>query len=573
MEKGGAVRCSDSGASLLQSCAGDVVIDTKGVIRCPAAVGLPVCTLAAAPSSITQGASSVLTASCNPLASTYVWTGVPLSFGTGATGLVYPTVTTTYTVKGVSSTGQQGLAASKTVTVPQTSSSTPASPPSCTLSQQAGQYKGSTYLVSSCNPAATSYRWSSNATYNGSGCSTSDSNCLVNPSTSTTYSMTGSNAMGSGNTASITVAPTASCTLTASLSTVLQGSSSVLTANCSPAAESYTWSAPCDATPEPNKCTVTPANTATYSVVGNVAGIGATSQVSTTVTVTLPSCTLTASKATIGLGDSSTLTASCSPPATGYTWTGGTCESTTTNACTVTPPTAGTTSYSVTGTGANTATSAPTTVTVVDPYCSVTANTTSVSPGGTSILTANCSPAATGYTWTGGTCDKADANTCSVSPDVTTDYSVTGTGANTATSPALTVTVSSTPAGCSIAPVSWSSGLAAYEGGTPVQTINGGEMKAWSMKQTSHPASIARLSYSLCGTDFSISENACEWGTPDLIAKNCSVANRVDPKIVNQTSDQPPLEGKCVLDAGKTYYFNVRPVSSTVSGCTFYLTY
>ena len=60
-----------------------------------------------------------------------------------------------------------------------------------------------------------------------------------------------------------------------------------------------------------------------------------------------PVCTLTALPATIRAGDSSTLTATCSPLATFYSWTGGTCTGTTAASCTVNP--VATTSYSVIG--------------------------------------------------------------------------------------------------------------------------------------------------------------------------------------------------------------------------------
>lgn len=651
IEKGGVVHCSD-GASMLPSCSGDVVIDTKGVIRCPAAVGLPVCTLAAAPSTITLGASSLLTATCNPLASSYVWTGVPTSFGSGAAGLVYPTATTTYTVKGVSSTGQQGVAASKTVTV--TASSTPpTTPPSCTLSQQPGQYAGSTYLISSCNPAATSYAWSGNATYNGIACSTSDSNCLVNPSTTSTYSMTPSNAAGTGSAVGITVTKSAVCTLTPSPASIFLGEQSTLTASCNPVAETYTWTGgSCEGTTA-NPCVVTPASVGGhyYTVVGTAAGTGASAPAAATVTVTPPTCTVTASPSTVGVGGTSILTASCSPATNTFTWTGGTCAGNTTATCTVTP--ADTTSYVATGTGANTAISAPTTVTVVPPYCTLTANPAAIAPGGSSTLTAYCSPDATAYTWTAPCDTTATGNTCIVSPAVTTSYTVTGTGTNTdasdpvtvsvlpptctltanpttivaggsstltaSCSPAAaslawsapcdttavgnsctvtpaanttytvagtnsagtgntasaTVSISTTPAGCQVADVTWPAGLAAYggNGGTPLQTINGGEMKAWRITITSQAARAAMMSYSQCTTHFSVSATACEWGTPALTAANCTTGG-VDNSISVQTSDlQPQPAGACEVAPNSVIYFNVRPNSDSVQNCSFYLSY
>ncbi|MBK7282973.1 hypothetical protein [Candidatus Aalborgicola defluviihabitans] len=53
-----------------------------------------------------------------------------------------------------------------------------------------------------------------------------------------------------------------------------------------------------------------------------------------------------------------------------------------------------------------------------------------VSLGSASTLTANCSPAATSYNWTGGTCASNLTASCSVTPSATTAYSVTGTNAD-----------------------------------------------------------------------------------------------------------------------------------------------
>ena len=64
-----------------------------------------------------------------------------------------------------------------------------------------------------------------------------------------------------------------------------------------------------------------------------------------------PICTLTASSALIINGDSSTLTASCNPSATSYTWAGGNCVGVTGASCFVRPTT--TTTYMVSGINAN----------------------------------------------------------------------------------------------------------------------------------------------------------------------------------------------------------------------------
>jgi hypothetical protein len=142
-------------------------------------------------------------------------------------------------------------------------------------------------------------------------------------------------------------APT--CALAATPAMVDLGGSSTLTASCSPAATTYAWSdAGCAAGSA--TCSVTPATAGIhpYTVTGSN-GSGAGVPASTSVTVAVPSCTLSASPASIISGSSSTLTATCSPAATSYAWTGAACGAASPT-CTV-APTANTT-YTVTGSNA-----------------------------------------------------------------------------------------------------------------------------------------------------------------------------------------------------------------------------
>ncbi len=97
-----------------------------------------------------------------------------------------------------------------------------------------------------------------------------------------------------------------------------------------------------------------------YSVAANV-GVGArtgtltiatqTFTVNQAGTVSPPFCALVANPAVVVSGGSSTLTATCSPAADSYTWTGGTCVGTVGATCTVSPTSAVT--YTVAGTNVN----------------------------------------------------------------------------------------------------------------------------------------------------------------------------------------------------------------------------
>ena len=102
----------------------------------------PACTLTATPASIEPGGTSVLTASCSPAATSYVWSANTGFGSTVAVGTVAPTVTSTYTVSGVNGAGT-GAAASATVTV------TAASAPTFSLENpQPGSFQSGIGLIS-----------------------------------------------------------------------------------------------------------------------------------------------------------------------------------------------------------------------------------------------------------------------------------------------------------------------------------------------------------------------------------------------------------------------------------------
>jgi hypothetical protein len=77
------------------------------------------------------------------------------------------------------------------------------------------------------------------------------------------------------------------------------------------------------------------------------------------------------------------------------------------------------------------------------PVCTLNAMPARIPPKRSSTLTVSCSPAATSYTWSGGTCAGKTASTCTVTPGATTTYSVTGTNSYGSTRSSATVTVKS----------------------------------------------------------------------------------------------------------------------------------
>ncbi len=80
------------------------------------AATLPTCILTATPGTISAGGTSILTASCSPAATSYLWVGGTCVNTSWAICTVTPSATTTYTVAGVNSTGSSAVSA-VTVTV------------------------------------------------------------------------------------------------------------------------------------------------------------------------------------------------------------------------------------------------------------------------------------------------------------------------------------------------------------------------------------------------------------------------------------------------------------------------
>jgi hypothetical protein len=305
---------------------------------------VPTCSLTASPASIIDGSSSILTANCNPAATSYVWSAAACA-SSSKICTVTPTATTVYSVKGINA-GGTGTAIGTTVTV------SPPPGPACALTASpASIFVGnSSVLTANCFPAPTSYLWSSAA------CAVSSPTCTVKPPLTTSYTVTGINANGNGNLASATVSvsamPKPSCTLSASPTSIVSGSASTLTASCSPTADSYVWSSTA-CSPTAATCTVKPSATTAYTVAGtNIGGTGPAASATVTVTAppSPPTCTLSASPSTISAGGFSTLAASCSPLATSYAWSANTGFSSTVAGGTVAP--AVTTDFSVTGSNA-----------------------------------------------------------------------------------------------------------------------------------------------------------------------------------------------------------------------------
>ncbi len=259
---------------------------------------------------------------------------------------------------------------------------------------------------------ASSYVWSSGP---------STPSISVSPSVTTTYTVTGTNALSCTNTAvqvvSVTPLPTI---IISGTNSICAGSSTTLTAG---GATSYSWSnGPATATNA-----VSPVATTSYTVMGTTNGC--TGMAMQTVSVNAIPTVSIAGTAAICAGSSTTLTAS---GATSYSWSNG--PATAANA--VSP--AATTSYTVMGTSNGCTGMAMQTVSVnAAPSLSI-AGTAAICAGSSTTLTAS---GATSYSWSNGPATAANA----VSPAATTSYTVMGT-ANGCTGMAMqTVSVNALP--------------------------------------------------------------------------------------------------------------------------------
>ena len=439
---------------------------------------LPAVTAVAAPPAICAGNSSTLTASG---ASSYSWGGI---LGNGATKVVTPPITTTYTVTGTDGNNCTNTAnVTVTVNQPPTVSATATPPAICagssatitaagasTYAWSNGLGNGATKIVSpnttttyvvtctdinncvsTASVTVTVYQLptiittatptticaGTNSTLNASGASTYTWNNglgvgatkIVSPATTTTYMVTGTDGNNCTNTANIIVtvnqSPIVSATATPQV--ICAGSSTTITAA---GASTYAWN---NGLGSGATHIVSPASTTTYTVTGTD-GNNCINTANVTVTVNpLPTIIATATPAMICAGTNSTLAAI---GANTYVWMPGTLTGSTFSISPVS-----TTTYTVTGTdGNNCINTASVTVTVNPlPIVSATATPTTICIGSNATLTAI---GANTYAWSNGL---GSGNTKIVSPSSTTTYTVTGTDTNNCTASAnVTVTVNTT---------------------------------------------------------------------------------------------------------------------------------
>ena len=389
---------------------------------------------------------------------------VSYSWDNGVTdGVAFtPTSTTTYTVTGTDANGCQNTD-QVTITVN--------TPPTVDAGTNQSVCTGTGVTLN--GSGAVSYSWNNGVT-NG---------VSFTPASTTTYTVTGTDANGCQNTDQVTVTVNTLPNVNAGVNqSVCTGASVTLNGS---GATSYTWN-----NGVTNGVSFVPASTATYTVTGTDAnGCQNTDQVVVTVN-SLPTVDAGANQSVC---PSTPVTLNGSG-AVSYTWNNGV-----TNGTPFTP--ASTTTYTVTGTDANGCTNTDQVIVTVNPLPTVDAGANqSVCAGGS--VTLNGSGAVT-YTWT-----NSVSNGVAFTPGSTATYTVTGTDANgCVNTDQVTVTVNALP----------TIGAGADQNiclGTPVTLSGtGGVSYVWTNGVTNNTAftpGLGSVTYTVTGTDANGCQNTAQ---------------------------------------------------------------
>ncbi len=403
--------------------------------------------------SVCPGSSVTLTGSG---ATTYTWNTGPNT----AAITVTPATTTVYTVSGTNS----GCAGTKTVQVTVNPS------PTVTVNSATICPSSTVALVGS---GASTYSWSTSAT---------TQTIIVSPATNTNYTVTGTSALGckASAVASVVTSGALNLTITANPATACAGSTRTLTAT---GATTYTW----NTTATTSSIVVTPSVATTYTVNGNTGSCAGSQTINVLVNAN-PTVVATTAAASVCAGGSTTVSAT---GATSYTWIPGNFVGASYN---VTP--AATTIYTVTGSNGSGCTNTKTvSVSVVTPpSVNLSANPATICGGSSSTLTAS---GASSYSWSvGGT-----GTTKTVTPALTTVYTVTGTTGMCSATGTVNVTVNPIPNvtvnNATICPA-----------GTATLIAGGATTYSWSSSATTSSITVSPASnttYTVTGTSLGCS--------------------------------------------------------------------
>lgn len=361
---------------------------------------LPNITLVTPSVGICPGGSVTLAANGG---TTYTWSPCPANNTNCNTNalVVNPSVATTYTVTGLASGCTNTATASVYILDPTNSIQVSGY---TTICQGESAYLSAT--------GATNYTWSPCS----SGCN--NATLAPTPSVTTTYTVRGINACGvlSTSTVVVNVKQTWPVDPAVLSNPICSGNSvSVIANGGSP--YSYTWT---PGNTVGTMISVTPSVTTTYTACTSVPGCSTTCAAVTVTVLPVPQLTITPASFTVCAGTPTTISVA---GASTYTWMpcSSGCNSSVVTVTSYTDPS----TYAVTGTAVNGCTnSAQSVATVITPTNALQVATSSatICIGNSITLTASGS---SGYTWTP-CASGCNSSTISVSPTVTTTYTVSG---------------------------------------------------------------------------------------------------------------------------------------------------
>jgi gliding motility-associated-like protein len=387
--------------------------------------------------SICVGSSTTLSASG---AVSYTWSpGATLSCTTCTNPVADPAVSTVYTLTG---TGANGCTNTGTIDLT-------IDPLPVITAPAASMCFGSSVTLSP--SGGVSYTWSPTTALSCTACTNPVSSATV----TTTYLITGTNVNGCVNTGTVTVTVSNLPTPPAVVSPVtycMGAAATPLSATGGSLLWYTTATGGTSSTVAPTPST-TMAGTTKYYVSQTVTGCESNRDSIAVIVNPLPVITIAPALPAICAGGDTTVTAS---GGTSYTWGPATGLGTVTGASVTASPPA-TTTYTVTGVGADGCTNSDTVTVTVNPLptISITPSSAVICPGGSTDLTAT---GAVSYTWLpAATLSASVGPGVTASPTVTATYTITGIDANNCVNnTTATVTVTPIPLAPSVvSPVSY----------------------------------------------------------------------------------------------------------------------
>lgn len=352
---------------------------------------------------------------------------------------------------------------------------------------------------------ANSYTWNTSQT---------GSQVVVTPTVTSTYTVLGKDNTGciASTTLSQLVINNPNVTISSTSQTACAGQNTTLTAN---GASTYSWST----NQSISQIIISPSITSTYTLVGTDNN-GCSNTAIFTLTITIPTVSISSSSLIICAGKSVTLTASGS---NSYTW-----NTNQTGSQVVVSPTA-TTVYSLTGFNNNSCvvTASITQLVLAKPSVSVSTSNPIICSGKSSTINAN---GASSYTWS----TNQIGPQVVVNPSLTTTYSVIGADNNGCTNTInITQLVIVSPS-VSLSPTN----LTVCSGQSTTITANGATNYTWNTNQTTSQIIVntpVTTNYSVIGFD----SNGCS----NTASMQLVIAN---PSVTISSSSSTVCSGKTI---------------------------